>query len=127
MKVLTDYKRLEYFMTIKKLTSRQTRLVKFLSEYNFIISYQSGKKNKKADALTKKLNKQLNNKNNERLEYHIQTLLLPERFKHAVENAVNLEPVEVRNLPNEDITSAVDSAEPHEDFLILLEKIKKTN
>ena len=30
------------------------RWVEFLSEFNFIIAYQSGKKNKKADALTRK-------------------------------------------------------------------------
>ena len=39
VKVLTDHKGLEYFMTIKKLTSQQIRWAEFLSEFNFVISY----------------------------------------------------------------------------------------
>ena len=57
MKVLTDHKGLKYFMTIKKLTPQQVRWTEFLSEFNFVISYQSDKKNDKADALTRKPNK----------------------------------------------------------------------
>lgn len=49
VQILTDHKGLEYFMIIKKLTSRQTQWVEFLSEFNFVISYQNGKKNDKAD------------------------------------------------------------------------------
>ena len=52
VQVLTDYKGLKYFMTTKKLTPRQARWMEFLSEFNFVISYQSGKKNNKANALT---------------------------------------------------------------------------
>ena len=111
VKVLTDHKGLEYFMTTKKLTPRQARWAKFLSEYNFIISYQSGKKNEKANALTRKPNEQPINEDNERLEHRMQTLLPPERFKHVV----NLKPIEVKSdSPNEDITSAVDPAELQE-------------
>ena len=58
VKVLTDYKSLEYFMTTKKLTPRQARWAEFLSEFNFVVTYQSGKKNDKADTLTRKPNKQ---------------------------------------------------------------------
>ena len=61
VKVLMDHKELEYFMTTKKLTPRQAKLTEFLSEYNFIISYQSGKKNEKTDALTRKPNERLVN------------------------------------------------------------------
>ena len=71
MKVLTDYKGLEYFMTTKKLTPRQARWAEFLSEYNFIISYQSGKKNEKADALTRKPNERPINEDNEKLEHRM--------------------------------------------------------
>ena len=110
MKVLIDHKGLEYFMTTKKLTPRQARWAKFLSEYNFIISYQSGKKNEKVDALTRKLNKRSINKKDKRLEHCIQTLLAPERFKHVV----NLEPIKVKSDSlNRDITSFVNPAELH--------------
>ena len=57
VKVLTNHKGLEYFMSTKKLTPRQIKWTEFLSEFNFVISYQSGKKNNKANALTRKPNK----------------------------------------------------------------------
>ena len=117
VKVLTDHKGLEYFMTTKKLSPRQARWAEFLSEYNFIISYQSGKKNEKADALTRKPNERPISEDNERLEHRMQTLLPRERFEHAV----NLEPMEVENSPNEDhTTSAVDPAEPQTEPQVIL-------
>ena len=45
VKVLTNHKGLEYFMSTKKLTLRQARWAEFFSEYNFVIKFQSGKKN----------------------------------------------------------------------------------
>lgn len=51
IKVITDYKSLKYFITTKKLTRRQTCWAKFLSGFNFVISYTLGKNNGKADAL----------------------------------------------------------------------------
>ena len=83
--VLTDHKGLEYFMTTKKLTSRQVRWAEFLLEFNFVISYQSGKKNDKADALTRKPNERPHG-NDKRLEHCMRTLLPPER--------VELQPIE---------------------------------
>ena len=59
VKVLTDHKGLKYFMTTKKLTPRQAKWAKFPSEFNFVITYQSEKKNDKANALTRKPNEQL--------------------------------------------------------------------
>ena len=52
IKVITDHKSLEYFMTTKKLTRHQTCWAKFLSRFNFIISYTVSKNNAKADILT---------------------------------------------------------------------------
>ena len=56
VKVSTDHKDLEYFMTTKKLTSKQARWAEFLPKFNFVVTYQTGKKNDKANALTKKPN-----------------------------------------------------------------------
>ena len=55
----------------------------------------------------------------------MQTLLPPERFEHVV----NLQPIEVKNKnsSNENINSAVDPAEPHEDHSTLPEKVKWAN
>lgn len=85
VKVLTDHKGLEYFMSSKKLTPRQVRWAKFLFEFNFVISYQTGKKNDKAHALTRKLNKQPTNDKNEQRKYSICVLLLSSCIKQPIE------------------------------------------
>jgi transposase InsO family protein len=54
IKVYTDHKALEYFMTTKQLTGRQARWAEALSEYYFMIMYRAGKQNGKADALTRR-------------------------------------------------------------------------
>ena len=87
VKVLTDHKGLKYFMTTKKLTSRQAKWAEFLSEFNFKVTYQTGKKNDKADALTRKPNKQPANEKDKQQEHKMQVLLPPER--------VELQPIEV--------------------------------
>jgi len=51
VQVLTDHKNLETFMTTKVLTCRQARWVETLVEYDFILSYVSGKNNP-ADGLS---------------------------------------------------------------------------
>jgi hypothetical protein len=44
-KVYSDYRTLEYFMTIKKLSFRQARWAELLSRYYFKLIYRSGKSN----------------------------------------------------------------------------------
>lgn len=56
MKVITDHKDLEYSITTKKLAKRQVCCSKFLSEFNFVISFIPGKKNRKTNSLTCQLN-----------------------------------------------------------------------
>ena len=51
--VITDHQNLQTFMTTKVLTPRQVRWANFLSQFNFIISYRPGKKNGKADYLSR--------------------------------------------------------------------------
>ena len=81
VKVLTDHKGLEYFMTTKKLTPRQAKWAEFLSEFNFKVTYQTGKKNDKADALTRKPNERPANEKDKRQEHGMQVLLPPERME----------------------------------------------
>ena len=85
MKVLTDHKGLEYFMTTKKLTLRQVRWTKFLLEFNFVISYQNGKKNDKANALIRKSNKQPTNDENKWRKHSVRMLLPPNQINHEAE------------------------------------------
>ena len=94
VKVLTDHKGLEYFMTTKKLTPRQARWAEFLSEFNFVVTYQSGKKNDKADALTRKPNERPISDEDDRQEHGMQVLLPPAR--------IEMQPIEIANEPNEE-------------------------
>ncbi len=52
IKVITDHKSIEYFMTTKKLSRRQVRWAEFLSGFNIVISYTPDRENRKADSLT---------------------------------------------------------------------------
>ena len=54
VRVWTDHKALEYFMTTKQLNQRQARWAKALAKFYFTIAYRSGKQNKKADTLTRR-------------------------------------------------------------------------
>lgn len=51
IKVITNYKSLQYFMSIKKLTKRQVCQAEFLSGFNFVIFYILGKGNDKVNAI----------------------------------------------------------------------------
>jgi hypothetical protein len=57
--VYTDHKNLEYFNTTKILNRRQARWAEILSEFNFKIVYRPGEKNGKADALSRRVDPEL--------------------------------------------------------------------
>ena len=76
IKVITDHKNLEYFMTNKLLTPRQARWCQFLSQYNFKIQYRSGRQNTLADALTRR-----NGSSEEKLIHNWQTILKPSHLE----------------------------------------------
>ena len=110
VKVLTDHKGLEYFMTTKKLTPRQARWAEFLSEFNFVVTYQSGKKNDKADALTRKPNERPISDEDSRQEHRMRVLLPPGR--------IEIQPIEITNEPDERSVEAKPEeaeAEGHEE------------
>lgn len=54
IRVWTDHKALEYFMTTKQLNQRQARWAEALAEFYFTILYRPGKQNERADALTRR-------------------------------------------------------------------------
>ena len=74
IKVIIDHKSLEYFIITKKLTGRQACWAKFLSGFNFIISYILGRENQKANLLTCCLNNFSLSDNNNHQQYQLQTL-----------------------------------------------------
>ena len=81
VKVIIDHKSLEYFITTKKPTRCQACWAKFLSGFNFVISYTSGKKNQKTYSLTYHLNNLLLNNNIDWQQYLLQTFLLTKRLE----------------------------------------------
>jgi hypothetical protein len=54
VRVWTDHKALEYFMTTKQLNQRQARWAEVLAEFYFSITYRPGSKNVLADTLTRR-------------------------------------------------------------------------
>ena len=54
IRVLSDHKNLEYFISMKLLSRRQARWSEFLSRFNFKIVYRPGKAGAKLDALTRR-------------------------------------------------------------------------
>ena len=52
--IYTDYKNLEYFMTVQKLTERQMRWSLILFRYKFKIIYIPGKDNERTDTLSQR-------------------------------------------------------------------------
>lgn len=54
LKVYSDHKALEYFMTKKDLSARQARWAELLSRFHFKIQYHTAAQNQKADALTRR-------------------------------------------------------------------------
>ena len=83
VKILTDYRGLEYFQTKRTLTRRQARWAEKLSEFNFVITYRDGKSNVKADALTRQAGSVPTDPTDERLLYQNRALLNPEQFLDA--------------------------------------------
>ena len=92
VKMLTDHKGLEYFITTKKLTLTQAGWAEFLSEFNFKVTYQTVNKNNKANALTRKPNKQPISNEDDRQKHKMQVLLPPECIK--------IQPIEITNEPD---------------------------
>lgn len=86
IKVITDHRNLEYFMTTKLLNRRQARWSEFLSRFNFKIIYRPGKQGAKPDALTRR-SEDLPKEGDERLLHQSQTVLKKENLEPAPDNS----------------------------------------
>ena len=82
IKVLSDHKNLEYFMTMKLLSRRQARWSEFLSRFNFRITYRTKKALTKLDALIRRLGDLLDD-DDERKEHMRQIVLKPHNVLRA--------------------------------------------
>ena len=99
VKIFTDHRSLEYFMSTKKLTRRQARWAEFLSEFNFVITYRLGKKNEKVEALTRRPNDKPQNEEDELQQHQLQTLL-PSEIVELQLNEEATEPDETATDPD---------------------------
>ena len=55
IKILTDYRNLQYFMSTKQLSRYQAHWSEFLLRFNFVLQYRPGKWGAKPDVLTGRL------------------------------------------------------------------------
>ncbi len=69
------------YLKSKKLIRGQACWAKFLSGFNFLISYMPDKENLKADSLTRRLNNLPSDNNNDCQQYLLQTILLAKRLE----------------------------------------------
>ena len=70
-----NYKNLEYFLTVRKLSERQMRWQLVLSKFNPVIRYRPGKDGGLPDALTRR-DQDLLEEGDERLNYRMAQLIL---------------------------------------------------
>ena len=112
IKVYSDHKALEYFMTTKQLTARQARWAEALSEYYFTIMYRAGKSNRKADALTRR-DDEVKAQDGVKTEYRTRAFLSEDQIDPRVlqDLGIEINPLELAPLEDdhlEESTSLVD-------------------
>ena len=90
VKVYTDHKSLEHFMTTKQLNRRQVRWAEFLSEFNFKIMYRPGKQGEKPDALTRRAQDLPKGLDDPRKQHQYQTLLQNENIDEDIRKALSV-------------------------------------
>lgn len=116
LKVFSDHKALEYFMTKKNLSARQARWAELLSQYHFKIMYQTAAKNHKADSLTRR--------ENDVREYEVakketrEQVMLPER---------NLSDEVQGELANQRVLAPVELDAPPEINVLLIDELLQAN
>jgi hypothetical protein len=118
IQIYTDHKALEYFMTTKQLTARQARWAEALAEYHFIIMYQPGKENTKADALTRR-DEEVELQDGVKEEYRTRAFLSQDQIDPRVLQDLGIDVSEVSLAPLE---------EPEfDESLGLMDKILRAN
>jgi len=103
VKIYTDHRALEYFMTTKQLTSRQARWAEILSQFFFMITYRPGKQNEKADALSRR-EQDVKQQDQVKTKYRTRALLQPDQLDARILEELE-EPFEVATF--EDISESL--------------------
>ncbi len=114
--VRSDHKNLQIFRTTKVLTSRQVRWAEFLSRFNFVITYQSGKESARTDALSRRQD----HKPDDRPEL-VDRIFTDEQFLAAIETAQEWDEAAVMTA----IRSMIKDAEDVKPYITLMEETGK--
>ena len=101
VKILTDHKNLQYFMSIKQLSRRQACWSEFLSRFTFVIQYRLGKLGAKPDALTRR-SEDLPKKRDGHLQQMVQTVLKPHNLNSVVNKDLVVAPLVIEEDENLD-------------------------
>ena len=115
MKVYINHKNLEHFMTIKQLNRRQTCRTKFLSEFNFKISYRPGEQGEKSDILTHQSQNLLKDIKDSQQQYQFQTLLQDHQLDKDIKKVLVV--TFCVNTINKDVDETVDTNEENEKII----------
>ena len=97
VKVITDHRNLEYFMTTKLLNRRQARWSEFLSRFNFKIVFRPGRHGTKPDSLTRR-SADLPKEGDARLAHQSQTVLKRENLDQLVNSSATLSDPPVKHV-----------------------------
>ena len=88
VKIYTNHKNLEYFMTTKQLNWQQVRWAKFLFKFNFKIIYRSGKQGEQPDVLMQRSHDISKGVEDLRQQHQFQTLLQDNQLDKDVKKAL---------------------------------------
>ncbi|SOV02224.1 uncharacterized protein UDID_19144 [Ustilago sp. UG-2017a] len=78
--ILTDHEALKYFKSQRRITGRQARWAVLLADFDFILQYRPGDKGGEPDALTRRVDMQ---PADEEQEHNVRQLLPPRVFKET--------------------------------------------
>ena len=88
VRVYTDHRNLEHFMTTKQLNRRQARWAEFLSEFNFKITYRPSKDGQKPDILTRRTQDMPADFRDDRAKHQLQRLLQDHQLDEDIRKAL---------------------------------------
>jgi len=111
IKVLSDHKNLQYFMTTKQLSHCQVCWSEYLSCFQSSIMYWLGAQGQKPNTLTQR--SQDAPALEETYSYYKQTLFCPELFDPPAEDLM----VHVLKMTNQSIKQIITNEYPHDEFI----------
>jgi len=91
IRIVSDHKALEYFMTTKALSGRQARWAETLSRFNFMLTYKPGSQNR-ADPLTRR-DQEIDSQMAVKISTRTQILLRPENLDPRIIADLDLDPI----------------------------------